>query len=500
MSFLFVSTEPSFDAERLIHHPKGVYVHEHFLGVWIHIQTREKQECIAKRGDCMVVVMGTIDQCTPQQLLSRYLLEGIDVSSSLFGSFIAIIVHGERIFVIRDPIGVRTVYYREGQEGHVTICTDPVALSDIEQREDAYLRDMFFHSGHILFGIQHWGRMMQLRPGYWMSKFKNHMAQQVCYYQLPTHREKNDFSRRLYAKTLSRVLHDTAHVKHMIPQQNVQTLVLLQVLKAQKRTVVLHGIEDEEWVERLAKQFSMPVQYIEPAASIWETMRATRWYGGAPPPDALMLRMYTLSSFLQDKDVYIPVEESFGGAWLQRFLLLLHYFSPQRGEAYLRACMGAGEWSQDPKALRFRARIAKRLEEEFSAQGQDVVDGAIRMRVQQWGGMILLPVLRALFPHVHVPLFDERLVRLSFSMPRQYLVQQGKAQSWFWDAYIKGIDKELVELFRNYSAPKIVFDDECRMKARKKIERAPIHEELRDTLLHRDDAHVDRILWFIAQY
>ena len=501
MSFLYVSTEDSFDDEKFAHHPKGLRIHEEFLGFSIHIQTKKNHDCIAKIDNCLVAVIGTIEQCTPEQLLSRYLNEGIDVSSALFGSFVVLIIHGERLFVIRDPIGLRTVYYREKEEGQITISTDPVGLSVVDKKEEKHLQDMFFHSGQILFGTQHWGHMMQLRPGCWMSKFKNHMTQQVSYYHLPTHRQKSrGLSRSIYVQTLARIIHDTDHVQHMIPERNVQTLVLLQALKAQNRTVTLYGLEGETWLTALGEFFSMPVQYIQKTESIWENIRATRWYGGAPPSNPQLLRMYTLSSYLQDKDVYLSTEESFGGPWLQRFLLLLHYFSPQRGEAYLRACMGGGEWSQEPKALRFRMRTAKRLQTQLCADGQDNVDGAIQMRVRQWGGMVLLPILRSLFPHAEIPLFDERLVRQSLCMPQEHVVHRGRVQHWYWSAFTKGIDEPVLSLFQEYSASQFELDEECRAKARNKIDKAPIHKELKHTLLHRDNKQVDRMLWYIAQY
>ena len=497
MSFIFASTFESFDEEKFAHHPPGNRVCEEHCGVTVAIQTREKTEHVAKQGNCLVVVLGAIEHCTPEQLLSRYLKEGIDVSRSLFGSFIALIVHGNRIFVIRDPMGLQTVYYREEAEGRLTISSNPIACTKSENSEEKRLEQMYFHSGHILYGSEHWRGMTQLRPGSWMSRYEHHRVQQIPYYQFPKSREKDiGLQHFLYIKTLQRILRDSAHVDVMVPQKNLQTLVLLTQLKKQKRTVTLYGLESDTWVQALGDYFSMPVQLLEQTETMWDTIRSVRWYAGSPAPCPEILRLYSLSSYLQNKDVYLPIEEGFGGAWLKRFLLLLHYFSPDRGEAYIRACMGAGEWSQDSKTKRVREQLKKQLNALLALEGQNIIDGALYMRVQQWAGMVLMPILRASFPHACFPLFDERLVRIALSMPRKHVVHKGTVQHWYRTSLLKGVDQTILDVCTEHT--NFVLDEECRRLARERLPSAPIHESLKQTLL-RHDANTDRILWYILQ-
>ena len=499
MSFLFASTFESFDKEMFSHHPQGSVVCEEQSGLAVYIQTREPKDNIAKQENCLVAVLGSIEQCTPQQLLSRYLKEGIDVSKSLFGAFIALIVHGNRIFVIRDPMGLQTVYYREEAEGRLTLSSDPVACSQSGISENKLLQQMFFHGGHILYGTAHWRGMTQLSPGSWMSRYEHHRVQQIPYYQLPNKREKDvGLQRLLYTKTLQRILRDTAQVQYFVPLKNIQTLVILAQLKKQNRVVTLYGLESDTWVQELGDYFSMPVQLVEQTETMWDTLRSMRWYTGAPVPYPDVLRLYSLSSYLQEKDVYLPIEESFGGAWLKRFLLLLHYFSPNRGEAYIRACMGAGEWSQLPKMKRSRVQLTKNLNALLSFEGQHTIDAVLRIRVKQWGGMVLLPILRASFPHAFFPLFDERLVRIALSMPRTHVVHKGIVQHWYRSSLLKGIDKKIVDLCTESMS--FVLDDECRLLAHKKRIEAPIHEDLKQALSHHDYSEMDRILWYILQY
>ena len=500
MSFIFASTFEEFNKDSFSHHPKGVLVQEEFCGVTVCVQTPHDSDCVAKQGNCFVTILGTIEHCTPQQLLSRYLKEGIDISKSLFGAFVALIIHGNRIFVVRDPMGLRTIYYREEEEGRLTMCSDPSTLMRVERVEDRTMQQMFFHGGHILYGMKHWGGVCQLRPGSWMSRYEHHRVQQIPYYHIPKNRDNDTgIHRFLYAKTLDRVLWDTAHIQYLVPQKNMQTLVLLAKLKKQERVVTLYGLEEDAWVHTLGEYFSMPVQLVERSETMWNTIRSIRWYGGAPAPNPELMRMYTLSSYLQNKDVYLPVEESFGGSWLQRFLLLLHYFSPHRGEAYLRACMGAGEWSQLPKTKRVRLQLGKQMNSLLSYEGRHIIDGALQMRVQQWGGMVLLPMLRAFFPHACFPLFDERLIRISFSMPRAHVVHKGVVQNWYRSSLLKNIDDEIVSLCGGTDR-RFVLDEECRELARKKMLHAPIHEKLKQALMHEDYPDMDRILWYILQY
>ena len=499
MSFIFASTFEEFNEERMVHHTKGNLIQDTFCGVTVCIQSKESNSCVAKHDRCLVAILGTIEQCSPQQLLSRYLKEGIDVSGSLFGSFVALIVHENRIFVIRDPMGLRTVYYREEEGGRLSISSDPVALMRSDNLEDNTLQQMFFHGGHILYGTKHWGGIHQLRPGCWMSRYAYHRVQQIPYYQIPKEREKEiGLQRWLYRKTLIRIVKDTAHVQYLVPQKNIQTLVLLQQLKKHKRNITLYGLQNDTWVQTLGDYFSMPVELVEVRESMWDTIRSVRWYGGSPAPHPEFLRMYSLSSYLQNKDVYIPVEESFGGSWMQRFLLLLHYFSPNRGEAYIRACMGAGELSQLPKAKRMRTQINKQMNTLLSFDGQHIIDGAIRTRLQQWGGMVLLPMLRAFFPHASFPLFDERLVRISLSMPKTHVVHKGVIQHWYRSSLLKNVDKEIISLC---SGEKMDFtlDEKCRIKARKKLELAPIHEGLKQVIQEQNHPNIDRMLWYILQ-
>ena len=119
------------------------------------------------------------------------------------------------------------------------------------------------------------------------------------------------------------------------------------------------------------------------------------------------------------------------------------------------------------------------------------------MRVQQWAGMVLLPMLRASFPHAHFPLFDERLVRIAFSMPRTHVVYKGTVQHWYRSSLLKGIDKKILGMCTENE--RFVLDEECRRLAHKRLSHAPIHESLKQSLQHHD-ANTDRILWYVLQY
>jgi hypothetical protein len=286
----------------------------------------------------------------------------------------------------------------------------------------------------------------------------------------------------------------------MIPERNITSVVLLQILHEQRRRVFLYGLEGDEWVNMLGEHFSMPVRYIQRPESMLETQKSARWYVGAPFSEPKFLRTYALSSVLQDKEVYIPIEESFGGHFIQRFFLLAHYFPKEWGDIYLKACQAGSDWSFLPKLARERDLLSKRIKNDLMMDGVRVLDRLLRLRVVRWGGMSVLPMYRAMFPLAHFPLFDERLVRLSFEMPTKYIMHQGKSQHYFWKSYAKGLPQNLCSILRKVDAQPFALDEDCREAARKKLYSVPLTKELQTHLETSQDPRMDRLLWYILNY
>jgi hypothetical protein len=107
---------------------------------------------------------------------------------------------------------------------------------------------------------------------------------------------------------------------------------------------------------------------------------------------------------------------------------------------------------------------------------------------------------RAMFPLAHFPLFDERLVRLSFEMPTKYIMHQGKSQHYFWKSYAKGLPQNLCSILRKVDAQPFALDEDCREAARKKLYSVPLTKELQTHLETSQDPRMDRLLWYILNY
>ena len=500
MSFLVAGTQLDFDKNRLAHHNCSDNAHIDIDGVSIYMRFPDKYGAIVQKGDCVVAVLGKIEHCSAEQLLYRYLKEGIDVTTALFGSYIVLIVHKGRIFVIRDPLGMRTVYYKESG-ADITISTDPSFFSHHDNIKRPSLRMSYFHGGHLLTGTQYWGDTVQLQPGHWMSKLQNHMAQQVCFYQLPLKRKDNgDFGAYLYKKTLQRILSDSKHIQNVVPQRNITSVVLLQQLKEQGREVFLYGWEGDSFVVQLGAHFSMPVRLLQPPKSYVDSLSAAHWYCGAPLPDISFLQAYILSSVLADKDVYFPFDESFGGSFCQQFLLLGHYFPKKIGMNYIRANSGTTWWDNTPKLARSGQIIAQQIEQLITANGMSAIEGAIRQRIFQWGGMNLLPLYRAMFPKAHFPFFDERLVRISLELPLRFILHKGKTQQFLWRVWGDSLPQEIRDILLSPQPEAFVLPSELRVMAKQKAVETPLSESVQKILCATEDTRMDRLLWYVLNY
>ena len=500
MSFLVAGTNIHFDANRFAHHNSTENLHIDIAGISIYIRFSEHQGAIVQKGDCVVAVLGHIEQCTAEQLLQRYLKEGIDVTTALFGSFIILIVHKERIFLIRDPIGTRTVYYKESG-GDIAISTDPSFFSHHDNEKRLSLRMSYFLGGHLLTGTQYWGDTIQVQPGHWMSKLQNHMAQQVAFYSLPQKRQENgDFGAYLYQKTLHRVLADSKHVQNIVPQRNITSIVLLRALKEQHREVFLYGWEGDAFVMQLGAHFQMPVRLLKSPKSYADALDAAHWYCNAPLPEPSFLQAYILSTVLADKDVYFPFEESFGGGFCQQFLLLGHYFPKNIGMNYIRANSGTTWWDNTPKLARTGTILAQQIEQQMTQNGMSALEGAIRQRISQWAGMNLLPLYRAMFPKAHFPLFDERLVRIGLTLPLRFIVHKGKTQQLLWRLWGSDLPQEILALLQSPQPEAFVLPQELRAKAKDKAEQTPLSPSVQKILISTEDARMDRLLWYVLNY
>ena len=440
MPFLFGGYNVTFPKKSLVHHAQEKVVHAQ-LGDFSVYLSQNKEQAIAKRDDCLVVIYGSVENCSAQQLLQRYLDEGIDVCTHLFGQFIIVIVHKERVFLIRDPIGHMSVFYKDADS--FSFCTDPLGLASPQWNKKLHVQQLFF--GYLPFGIQTpMGK--RLTAGSWLSKLNRHRARQVRYYRFPQRRDKtSNFWEDLYQKTFSRVLSDSSSVTHMIPQKSMTTIALLSVLRQQGRNIELNGWEGEEWIRDLAQSFGMSCTLFPKSENLWDSYRSAVHYGGGVPCSPTMMRLYDLSSYLREKEVYFDFDEVFGGDFLQRFSIMHRYFPGEGASNFLRSCDAGFRWKSTIFSTEWSQEVVDQLHRSLSSD-LGVLDGVLRFRLHQWAANRLLPQIRAFFPLAQLPFFDERVVRLGLSLPLNKVYHKGKVQPFLMKHFGAQAPKSFLEL------------------------------------------------------
>jgi len=496
MAYLFAGTNIEWKKENFAHHKKAEVEHVQLGSFHIYIQQDGGETSVLKKGDCAIAVFGRMEQCSLAELLKRYLKEGIDVCEHIFGSFIIVIRHGKRLFLIRDPIGQQVVYYQEkGQD--ISICTDPVGLP-VSETELPSLREQYFRAGHITCGSRYWRGRMLLPPGTWLSKFSNHTAQLVQYYRIPNKRkEMGDFGRWIYYKTLCRIISDLSHIQHMIPSLDPPSIALIQVCSELGLPLQLYGWEGEAWLEELGKTFGMSVHLLPRPKSLLACYQSARWYTGAPIPDMRFLRLYALSSYLREYPVFVPFDESMGGEYFQRYMLCYHYSPKQDGCNYVQASQAGDSWFVSMKKGRspFFPQIRDQLHQYQSLSWENL----IRYRISVWAGMNAIPIMRSMFPKMELPFFDERLVSLALHLDTKDIVHKGLSQSYFRNFFCRRLSSKIKEQMKNYN-PYYPMDDELCEEAYAQLEHAPIPKKLRESVKGQKGAVVENLLWYVLNY
>ncbi|WPD24254.1 MAG: asparagine synthase-related protein [Candidatus Electrothrix scaldis] len=480
-------------------------------------------------------------------LLRSYREKGLDFVRDLQGAYVLSILDEDRIHLARDPSGLRTIYYGLYNDRFIFAVEPKGVLAwtgfarDLRPAAVAQYLSFGFVPGMETMLENLW----ELPPGHTVTFAQGRIEPPSCFTSFHQIKKEEQNEQAWEAELVS--LHGQALADQLPNGETIglflsgglgSSVIGAELLRKGEQHIPSWsiGFEDEpkglEQAKKIAHHIGTEHQeiLIRPKDFL-ENLDKVILAADEPPGDPSAVLMYMLSEKVAEDVRYILTGTgntlAFGGRHMLPVLLRHWYGGLEHGpffreQAYLSSCNGA--YSLVPTLLTPEWRslynthdALEGLLTPFLQPGPgSFLDKLSATNILLKGGHMQLPLIERMTGAHRLtslaPLFDERLLSLSFRMPSILKINQGREKILLRRAYSSLLPQNALE----HSAPSLAFParfwqrKECKKYARKILSRRSLkqagifHPERINDLLSLPTEQIqpqhDQILWLLLTF
>jgi len=441
---------------------------------------------LATQNNITLAVCGfftnTAQQYTPEQLITAYQNQGIGALCQLQGSFLIALSQGEEGYLIRDGAGQRTVYYSQ-QDGRLFFAVEPKGIHQItgfhrRLNPDALIQYLSFS---FVPGINTMlADLYELPPGHYLH-WQNGLSPSRLHRYYPFEsvnkqaRSETEWIER-FQETFSNCVADRRVSQQEIGvflsggmDSSVVTAELFRQHDRQLHTFSLHFGQtyhnELKFAAAVAERCNTKHHVFEITPKHFlRRLREILWHLDDPIGDPITLPNYELAAYAREEVDWIFNGEGgdpcFGGP-KNYAMMLLHWYGESKmppfyqEEAYLNAFKRA--YSELDQLL--TPDFAKHFNREKqlyavltpffkSEKPTGYLDKLMAMNIRLKGAHLILPkvdrMLGANEFYSLSPLFDERMIELSFAMPSTLKLAGGDEKVIMKQAFKKQLPSRIL--------------------------------------------------------
>lgn len=450
---------------------------------------RRHHSGIASIGHSTIAVAGFFTgaqslNLSPEIILRHYLEQGDVYLNQLNGAFVLVISQGQQGLVMRDGAGQRSVYYTLLNNG-LYFATEPKALHQLpgfhrqlDNKSLAQYLCFSFVPGKytMLKGLY------SLAPGYrlyWQQEGDSLRVQSKRYYvfeDLPKQQQseqhwQNDFS-SAFADCVAERLPTHEPVGIFLSGGLDSSVVTAEVARQHRQPIHTYSLHfgkayphELEFAKMVAQRYNTIHHEVQfKPKKMLRRLREIIWYLDEPTGDPITAPNYELAAHAREDVNWIFNGEGgdpcFGGPKNYGMLLQHWYGGIERGpyfreHAYLQSFKRAYDEIDTLFTPEFRRSF--NIEEDLfqvlqpyflSRQPRGFLDKLMAMNIRLKGAHLILPkVERMLGAHglpSMSPLFDERMINISFTMPSKLKLSAGDEKLIMKYCYRRHLPEEII--------------------------------------------------------
>jgi len=415
------------------------------------------QTGIATKDNITLAVCGfftnTKQQHSPERLITLYQKEGIKALCQLQGSFLIALSDDKDGYLIRDGAGQRTIYFSK-QDGRLLFAIEPKGIhqtTGFQRRLNTNSLAQYFSFSFVPGAHTMLENLYELPPGHYLklSQSQSYLRRYYRFEQV----EKQEHSEQEWKKQFKQTFSDCV-AERRAPQQEIgvflsggldSSIVTAELASQHDRQIQSFSLHFGETYHNELKFAAAVAKRCNTKHHVFEIkpknflrrLREIIWYLDDPIGDPITLPNYELASYARNHVDWIFNGEGgdpcFGGPKNYGMMLLHWYGEDKRDtfyqeEAYLKSFKRAYTELDHLFTPELSAQINRQkqlysvLTPFFNSEKPaGYLDKLMAMNIRLKGAHLILPkvdrMLGANGFYSLSPLFDERMIELSFAIP-----------------------------------------------------------------------------------